>query len=127
MNDKLIKWLQSGDTGLSSKTIVAVMEGNPALGAALMGRYGYCHPLDPSDLGRCFRLLEAIPEYRPRMKEMRVVSQVWHDLVDAWDELEALWIEESPKLYDRMKAIIDSAEKTEREPDDDNDVDGIPF
>jgi len=99
---KLIRWFLSDEPGLSSRAIVAKMEG--------IELSYYHHPLDPADLGRCIRLLEWIPEYRTRLNEMREVSQVWANFVDHWDELEALYYEElpsgkAPKCYQRMQEL----------------------
>lgn len=98
-------WLQSDDTGLSSKAMAMAMF------ACGNGQKDYPH--DPSDFGRCYRFLEAVPEARSRLTMMRDVSPVWARLVDAWDELTALYLEESPtgvapKLYARMKELINA-------------------
>ena len=66
-------------------------------------------PHDPDDFGRCHRLLQAFPEWRSRLDEMRA-HPGWGPLVDAWSELEALYAEEiqsgkAPKLYARMCAL----------------------
>ncbi len=56
------EWIVSSDTGLSSRHIWAVMMGVPIERKS--------HPSDPSDLGRCLRLLAAVPQWRPRIGEM---------------------------------------------------------
>lgn len=96
------EWLFSNDTGISSKTILAVILGFPCDWKS--------PPSDPSDFGRCYRLLKKIPELRPEMHLMRSEGEVWGRLVDAWDELERLYEEEepsgtAPKLYERMKQL----------------------
>jgi hypothetical protein len=81
------EWWRSWDTGESSKTIWRVMMGqNVTMGAT---------PCDPSDFGRCYRLLAAFPAWRERLDEMRKIRG-WSALVDAWPKLEALFVEESP-------------------------------
>lgn len=104
--ERLLNWLSGMDTGISSKTIAATMEHEPLI---LQGRSG--HPHDPSDLGRCIRLLELFPEYRARLNEMRFVSPVWAQLVDHWDELETLYNAPDERghvrpCYDRMLELI---------------------
>ena len=96
------RWRDGPDTGLSS---IAIYE-------KFMAAYvrDPAHPRDPSDFGRCHRLLAAIPEWRARIGEMAGVSSTWKALVTHWDELEALYLEESPsgqcpKLYARMCAL----------------------
>src|SRR4051812_45875580 len=46
-------WLKNGDTGISSLTILEVMTGHTAERTDT--------PLDPSDFGRCYRLLKVMP------------------------------------------------------------------
>lgn len=108
----VLKWLRGIDTGISSKAIVAVMEGVPP--EVLNGGWGLKHPLDPADFGRCLRLLAIWPDYRPRLHEMAAVSPQWRVLVNHWDELEALYNEEAPSrkcpnLYDRMQELLDGS------------------
>lgn len=71
--------LNSRDTGQSSEAIVRHMLG-------FGGRAHY--PLDPSDLGRCLRLLRLIPEWKPRMHEMAAHGAIWAALSARWAELE---------------------------------------
>ena len=55
------------------------------------------HPHDPDDLNRCRKLLELVPELRPRIGEMASFSPEWGRLVARWDELCALMDEEAPR------------------------------
>lgn len=96
---RALTWAIGRDTGASSKAILAVMTGNNP-----DSRYSY--PSDGSDLGRCLRLLDLIPEWKPRMHEMRAICPQWAALVDHWDELAAMHAANHPRLYDRMKAIL---------------------
>jgi hypothetical protein len=104
--DPLRAWLAGCDTGISSRTIVM----------AICGRH-VCEertphpPLDPSDFGRCYRLLQAVPELRPQFGKVAEVFPVWAPLVREWGALEALYLEESPrktapKLYARMQELL---------------------
>ena len=77
-----IDWLASGDSGLSSEAIFFHM-----IGAT---NFRKTHPLDPGDLGRCLRLLEAAPEWKARMPEMASVSKGWALLVPHWNVLAKL-------------------------------------
>lgn len=56
-------WAMSGDTGISSEAICSHFTGNPVLRSS--------PPSDADDRGRCIRLLELIPEWLPRLDEMR--------------------------------------------------------
>lgn len=112
--DKARQWCKSGERGLSSETICEFFTGWPLASAKwAAGR----HPTDPSDFGRCKALLDAVPEWRPRIGELAALSPVWAALVAQWDEIETLFIEEAPsgrapRTYQLMREIITDAEPT---------------
>ena len=103
-------WTTTRDTGSSSFALGAYMLG------AEVGSFKASHPHDPSDLGRCLRLLELIPEWKERMGEMSVLSPAWAALVAHWDELARLmelevgidWSKgkSAPVTYARMREIL---------------------
>lgn len=113
MNDiekRACAWIITDDTGLSSRTLWAVMMG------VTPSRIE--HPHDPDDMGRCLRLLRAVPEWRARMPEMAEVSPSWAALVERWDDIEAIIRAEiggidprrgarSPGGYAFMRVILD--------------------
>ncbi|MEL3893148.1 hypothetical protein [Pseudomonas aeruginosa] len=78
-------------------------------------RAGFCTPSDPSDLGRCLRLLELVPEWKARISEMAIHGREWAALVSHWEELHQLMDDEvgidwskgnsALRTYERMKAI----------------------
>jgi len=69
---KVIAWYAGGDTGLSSEAMAARLSGQPC-------RRDY--PRDPDDLGRCVRLLDAIPELRSELFMMVGVCKEWERLI----------------------------------------------
>lgn len=100
------EWLLGGDTGTSSQTICAVMTGSKIDWADV--------PADPSDFGRCYRLLRHFPEWKARLGEVVARYPEWTALVREWDALTVLYEEEiqnpngkAPKLYGKMKELID--------------------
>lgn len=109
LSEKLMDWLRHGDTGSSSLTIVATMEQSPTIAA--MNRWHGAHPVDPSDLWRCIKLLDLMPEYRHRFFIMAGVSEQWRVLLLHWYELEVLLREEqptgsAPRTYRRMWDLL---------------------
>lgn len=99
-------WIMSGDVGISSKTIWAVMQGckSPQWASP---------PLDPSDFGRCYRMLVLFPKWRKRLSEVAARHKDWGPMIREWDHLTDLFIEEShsttgmaPKLYARMQELL---------------------
>ncbi len=100
----LVAWLASDDTGMSSKAMA-----HHLFGIAGKDRHR-CHPLDPSDFGRCHRFLQAVPEAQDKLHIMANVSDVWAKLVAIWPDLTALYLEElptgtCPKLFAKMKEL----------------------
>lgn len=86
-------WLQTGERGASSETIVEVLEGLPQ---GTITKYGRDYPSNPADLRRCLLLLQAVPRYQHRLHELAMLSDQWAALVVHWSELEALLLEEVP-------------------------------
>lgn len=85
----LFAWFHGNDCGMSSRTIAAAIypEFTPAL------RYGPCIPSDPSDVGRCVRLLE-LAEKHGQSFDMDVVAlrfPVWRPLVARWPDIVAAY------------------------------------
>lgn len=112
IEQRVIWWLLNGKTGVSSKTICAVM-----LGAVDASRDDawckYSHPHDPSDFSRCHALLELIPEWRTELYRVAEVFPAWTGLVERWVELEVLYAAKSENgrcmlLYRRMRELIDA-------------------
>jgi hypothetical protein len=107
---KVIQWLARGEVGTSSKCMAMWL----AFGEIVPEKWP---PGDPGDLRRCLRLLAWAPGLRPLLPKMAEVSDQWSALTARWDEVEALFLEESgfkrwaPRTFDLMKTISRSVEK----------------
>ncbi|PZR93527.1 MAG: hypothetical protein DI537_10440 [Stutzerimonas stutzeri] len=105
-----LRWIVGEHVGSSSMAIFAHMTG-------VKPRQGFSNPWDPSDFGRCLRLLRAVPEWRVRLPEMARRSKAWKALCARWSEIERCMEEEvglnweksqsAPRTYELMKEIID--------------------
>lgn len=74
-------WLENGDVGESSRTILFVLTG--------LGRpHEFRPPSDPSDFRRCWLLLRAFPELRPQFDRVADRFPAWMSLVARWDDIE---------------------------------------
>lgn len=113
ISERACEWIISADTGTSSKTIWAVMMfieiNNPR-------SWNYGTPSDPSDFGRCYRLLQSIPEWRDRLTEIPPLFPAWGPIVREWDTLTALWEEEDPlggrfKLEELLQRLVNEGRK----------------
>lgn len=105
-------WITGSDTGISSKAIWKMM-----MASATSDRHS--HPSDPSDFGRCYRLLKLIPEWREQIDKMAAVSPYWAALVERWANIEALYEEEksgasAPKTYALMRSILKDIEAKDK-------------
>jgi len=108
---KYLDWLTGPDTGISSEVIWETMTGIRV--NTLHEVWGHYAPRDPSDFGRCHRLLELFPEWRPRLSEVYEKHPdypEWKALIENWDELTRLYLEElptgkAPQLYRRMMEL----------------------
>jgi len=99
MHERIINWFVTGNTGVSSEAIVAQMMGIKT------GRTWGDHPHDSGDFGRCYKLLEAVPEFKARISEMAARSNEWAALVEHWDELTELYAADGT-CYERMREIF---------------------
>lgn len=102
----LLLWALGDDTGISSETIVRIAVG------AKRGDHSFDAPYDPSDFGRCYRLLKSFPELNKKLPLVARKCKAFAPLISNWGELVALWEEESnngtgraPKLYARMNEL----------------------
>ena len=115
--DSPLEWVISGDTGISSKVIWAVMMG---VRVDVMRSTGVPH--DPPDFGRCYRLLELMPEWRDRMHKVADQRPKWQPFVDHWDELEEMYeacldesgryegrTEASQAMYERIQDLLEQS------------------
>ena len=81
------EWLMNGNTGVSSKYMLAVALG----GKVLKSRWGDSTPSDEPDLGRCLMLIERAPSVRNCFPILRTASPVWAAYIDHWDELATIY------------------------------------
>ena len=96
------EWEMGLFVGTSSATIFKVMVGRWPKSAE--GRAAT--PSDPSDFGRCQRLLNVKPMWRSRLNEVAEKYPSWKPLVEHWDELTTMFESQAPGMYNRMKVLL---------------------
>lgn len=114
LSDAAVKWLATGERGLSSDVMFEVLTGEPR------GLQSSAHPHDPDDFRRCRLLLEQVPELQ--LDDMKQVSPQWANLVAVWPQICAAMDQElglnwqNPKpgakamaTYGLIKIAIESA------------------
>lgn len=84
------RWIVSDDTGASSKIIWCVM---------MLGEYPDRgrEPFDRWDLGRCYRLLALMPEWKVRLPEVIALAPKQHFWAGQVQELMALTTDPGPR------------------------------
>jgi hypothetical protein len=103
VQDKAMFWLNNGHVGLSSKTMWNCLMGNK--------RFPIDIPWDPDDFGRCYKLLETVPEWKIRLHEVAKLSPVWSRLVTNWDKLNEYYEDQVKNkkpngMYEFMEKLI---------------------
>ena len=91
------KWLESDDTGMSSKFMGSVLNGS--------GGCEHAIPYDADDFGRCVRLIDAVPAFYERIGRLKSHGDVWQQIAERWDELEKLYREDQVKLATELGKI----------------------
>lgn len=109
IEEKAIWWFSNAERGMSSETMWHCFMGlKPAR---------ICYPHDPSDFSRCYKLLEAVPEWKSRayMNRLKNLSTEWRNLVDNWEKLTKMFEEnertewknhEEIGMYEFMESLI---------------------
>ena len=98
LND-VSKWHTSRDCGESSRAMLAAVlfaQGNTFAAAMVVGNNPRATPWDASDLGRCIRLIEAIPEVGANLAYVAELSPQWGAIVDNWTALVAQYHADLP-------------------------------
>lgn len=95
-------WEDQGERGTSSNTIFAAFTGYSPRDVNW--------PLDPDDFRRCKLLLDLIPEWRADLSPVSRAYPWFAPMIDRWGDIEALFMEESPKgvcprCYELMKRL----------------------
>ena len=101
--EKREAWLKSGKCGLSSHTMYLWFTDTKCTECDIIHQTS--HPHDWDDFGRCFGLLEYIPEWKDRLDELRQISPIWNKLIDNWTILSNLY---EQKQYLEINQLIDS-------------------
>lgn len=108
--ERSIQWWQQGERGRSSEAMAKHLHANRQEGHMPADLDGCAHPIDPDDFRRCHLLLEWMPEYRIRLHHMQQLSTPWRNLVDHWEELTRMLLEQMATnrdngMYKRMKEL----------------------
>jgi len=93
-------WIENGEQGTSSKTMVKYLSTSIEYYVK-----HECHPHDPDDFRRCHLLMEAVPQFKSKIRRMKSVSKTWSNLIDNWDKLTKMLKSEEIAMYSYMKKL----------------------
>lgn len=83
VHERALWWIANGEVGMSSKTMWNCFMGSK--------KYPINYPSDPDDFKRCYKLLQAIPEWKDELHKLKPLSPKWSNLVDNWDTLTEMY------------------------------------
>lgn len=115
--DRLLKWALSDDHCVPTMTMAGA-----ALGLSPVElRTGYfSYPKGIAEFGRCYGLLQAVPELRQAFPLVAVACPKFKPILDAWDELVGLFECDREACYRRITELTEtmgtSGEGTWRNP-----------
>lgn len=103
VQEKAMWWIANGHVGSSSKTMWLCF-----MGQKIDRVY---HPCDPDDFSRCWKLLEAVPEWKSELHKLKPLSKEWSNLVDNWDKLTEFYenmriVKKANGMYEFMQTLI---------------------
>ena len=104
--ERIIQWLCSGETGLSSKTMICIHTDNE-----MGGNWGFHAPSDVADFRRCWFLVEAVPEIRNSFPLIAEKCPEFKGVIKNWDIISAAYERERgsgkcPETYRLMKEAL---------------------
>ncbi len=101
LDDSAIQWLATGEQGLSSSAIFWTVNAHLKFPDGKDPKHA-AYPHDPSDFGRCRKLLEQVPSVWERFAPVMgtVAGPVWTALVEHWGDLCATMDREAPDWRD---------------------------
>ena len=111
---KVIEWLESGQTGLSSLALckAAFPQTQYYKLDKMIERDLDNYPHDNADFKRCMLLIEQVPEIRQKMPELSGLNQKWQNLFTHWDNIESLIIRnKAQEAYDLIKQCTKDSPK----------------
>jgi len=106
---KVLQWQSTGNVGVSSATMASIALG---MKKNFYGSY-FSPPSDPSDLHRCMKLVQCIPEIKDSFPLIAEKCPRFSPVIQHWDELTGLLRKElkrpdkrAPETYARMKELL---------------------
>ena len=108
------EWIVSGDTGISSETMWAALNGLDMTDKRKNSyRPSYDVPYDPADFGRCYRYYQKCSLTKDDLQTIKSKIKWWAPFIDAWDQICELY--DAEKDNGRMPKTYELIQKCENE------------
>ena len=95
--EKAMWWIANGHVGMSSKTMWNFFMKNE--------KFPINHPYDPDDFSRCYKLLEAVPEWKILVPGLTTLSKEWKALAENWDKLTEMYEQNIREDFKNYKQV----------------------
>lgn len=96
-------WALHGEHGISSETMFNKLSAGLQVRAMKVIRQS--HPHDPDDFSRCYKLLQAVPQWKDKLQNLKSLSPQWEKLVDNWDKLTEMFEQNERENWKNYKKI----------------------
>lgn len=107
------EWIINGETGISSKTIWAAINGVALKGDTYPKGMTFDVPHDPSDFSRCLRYVEDTGITKEQLKSVKDVFPRWSPFIDNWDKIVEVF--KSEFHLEAMHKTFDYIQELEKE------------
>lgn len=94
---KALNWIWTWETWNSSKTMWNCIIWNKD--------FSISHPYDPDDFSRCYKLLQAVPEWKGELHKLKILSKERSNLIDNWDKLTEMYEQNVKENWKNHKKI----------------------
>ena len=99
-----IRWLASGQYGQSSEAMLYAVFGSESGLEKVTS-----HPLDISDLRRCFILYESVEEVRDNLHLVAKISDCWADIIEDWHDIMSALEKDYPQWRNGFDSDFDNS------------------
>lgn len=81
------EWIINGETGISSKTMWAAINGVTLKGVEYPKNINFDVPYDPSDFNRCLKYVEDTGITKEQLQTVKEVFPWWAPFIDNWEKI----------------------------------------
>jgi hypothetical protein len=102
--DSAQRWWHGLDVGMSAATIFSVLVADDSLKVKAGQFAREAVPHDADDFGRCVRLIQRMPEWKPRLQEVadKYPNTKWPKVLGWWDQLCSMPPAEQTKILSAL-------------------------